>query len=82
MSPIFVEEERAFVCQFESPDFLSYRSREGASFVAKQFALKKSRGNRSTVHLHERIVSARTEVVNGTGDQFLAGTRLTEDERG
>ena len=57
----------------ESPFGLCVRAREGASFVAEEFALQQGSGNRGAVQLYKRSLAARTLVVNGAGDDFFAG---------
>ena len=41
--------------------------------MAEQLALDQARGDRAAVHLHQRPLLARAAVVDGAGDEFLAG---------
>ena len=50
--------------------------------MAEQLALEQARRDGGAVDLDERPPSAPTQVVNGTGDQLLAGARLAADEHG
>lgn len=52
---------------------------ESASFVAKQLALQQCFGNGPAIHRDKRTVGARTGLVNGPGDHFLAGTCFTDE---
>src|SRR6266576_2933292 len=51
--------------------------------MPEQLAFKKTERNRCTVHLDERMILARAQIVNGTGDHFFASTGLAlyEDRR-
>jgi hypothetical protein len=58
---------------WESPLGLYTGSREGASFVAEKLALQQGPGDRGAVQLYKWALPARTLVVNGAGDDLLAG---------
>jgi hypothetical protein len=70
----FVEKNRAAMSQFEAADTLSRSAGIGAFFVSEQFGLEQSGRNRRAVQFHERVFPARTETMNGAGNQFLAGS--------
>ena len=48
--------------------------------VAKKLAFQQSHGNRRAIQLHERALTAQTELVYRPGNQFLAGSCLAIDE--
>ena len=53
---------------------------EGALLVAEQLRLDQILGDRRAVDLDERALGARTPVVQGVGDELLAGAVLALDE--
>ena len=55
---------------------------EGAAFVAEQLALQQRLGNGRAIDGDERLVGAVAVLVDGAGDQFLAGAGLAADEHG
>src|SRR5208337_2226043 len=69
----FVQKESAPVGQLEAPLGLSACPREGASFVAEEFALQQGPRDCGAVQLYKWALPARTLVVNGAGDDLLAG---------
>ena len=71
----FVEEERAFVGEFEAADLARDGAGEGAFLVAEEFAFDQAGGNGGAVDLDEGSFAARAEPVDGAGEQFLAGSR-------
>src|SRR5205823_5076772 len=71
-----VEEERPAVGQLETADPLRDGPGESAALVAEELALEQARRDGGAVDLDERPPSAPAQVVNGTGDQLLAGARL------
>ncbi len=56
------------------------RAGEGADLVAEQLVVEQVFIEGGAVERRERLVLARAVVVDGAGDQFLAGTGLAEDE--
>ena len=78
----FVEENRAVVALLEFADALQGRAGEGAAFVAEQFAFQQLLGDGGAVDREERLLAAVAVMINGAGDQFLAGAALAGDERG
>src|SRR5262249_47601904 len=77
-----VEEQRPLVGQLEAADLLGDGAGEGALLVAEQLALQEAGGDGGAVELDEGAVAARAEVVQGAGDQLLAGAGLAADEDG
>jgi hypothetical protein len=77
-----VEEQRAAVGQLEAALLAAGRAREGALLVAEQLGLQQGLGQRRAVDGHEGPALARRPVVDGPGEQLLAGTALALDEHG
>ncbi|KVU53996.1 hypothetical protein WM04_25535 [Burkholderia ubonensis] len=65
----------------EIADAAPLRARECAGLVAEQLALRKLRVDRAAVDRDERARAA-ADMVDMARDQFLAGARLAEDQRG
>src|SRR5258708_25050112 len=78
----FVQEERAFVGEFEAADLLRDGASERALIVAEEFALEQVKGNGGTIQPYERASATRTEVVNRMRNQFLAGASFALDNDG
>src|SRR5437762_3795006 len=74
----FIEEERAAVGQLEAADFLIDGPGECATLMSEEFGFEKPGGDGGAIDLDESAISARTEVVNGAREEFLAGTGLAE----
>ena len=55
---------------------------EGALLVAEELALQQARGDGRAVELDEGALPARAEIVDGAGDELLAGAGLPADEDG
>src|SRR4029077_12822711 len=75
-----VEEQGPPVRQLESPDFLADGPGEGAFLVAKQLALQQSSGDGRTIQFDKGTALPRAQVVNGAGDQLLAGAGFAPNE--
>src|SRR5688572_3231374 len=58
------------------------RAGERAALVAEQLALEQSLGERGAVQLDEGARGPRTLLVDGLGNELLAGATLTGDEYG
>ena len=78
----FVEEQGAFVRPLEAALVHARSAREGARFVAEQFALEQRIGYRRAVHLQEFRIPPVRQVVQARGDEFLAGSAFADDEHG
>jgi uncharacterized protein YgfB (UPF0149 family) len=53
---------------------------KGAVFVTEQFAFQKIVGQRAAVHRDEGVVAARTEIMQRSCGEFLAGAGLALDQ--
>src|SRR6185295_13249209 len=78
----FVEEDRAAVGGFESPQTPLQRARERALLVAKEFRRDERRRDGCAVHPDERASGSVRFLMDGSRDQFLAAAGLTSDEDG
>ena len=78
----FIEEQGAFVRQFEAADTLGAGPGKRAAFVAEQIALQQPGGHRRAVHLHHPPTVASAEVVDSAGDKLFAGAGFAEDQHG
>src|SRR5205823_10148783 len=77
-----VEEQRAARCLEEEPLARRVSVREGAAHVTEELALQQRLGERGAVHDDERTGLPPPAVVEGSGDELLAGTRLARDQHG
>ena len=66
--------------QFESTDAVAYRAGKRPFDVAKKFAFENVARNGGAVDAHHRSITSGTGFMNLSGDEFLAGSRLTEDK--
>ncbi len=75
-----VEEQRSRVGELEAawPPF--DRPGKGAALVTEDFVLEQRLGNRRAVDRDERMLAAAAELVNGLGDELLAGARFAIDQ--
>src|SRR5262249_13663346 len=78
--PDFVQKERASVGQFKAPEALREGPREGALFVAEEFALQQARRDGAAVERDEGVGAPRAEGVQGAGQELLASAGLTLEE--
>ena len=78
----FVEEQRAAVGLLEAADALLVGAGERALFVAEQLRFEQVLLQRGAVHLDEVARGAVRVVVDGAGDQLLAGAGFAADEHG
>ncbi|MNE45553.1 hypothetical protein D3C80_1398400 [compost metagenome] len=75
----FVEKQRAAVGLLQASDHAAAaRAGEGAFAVAEQLGLDQAFGNRRTVHCDEGFAGTGAVLMQGTGDDFLAGAGLTQ----
>src|SRR6266568_6589429 len=77
-----VEKNRALVGEFEAPLARINRAGKCPLFMAEQLGLKDRFRQRCTVDLDERALGARRQLVNGLGDQLLAGAGFTAQQYG
>ena len=75
-----VEKDRAGVGRFEAAGAVVDRAGERAADVAEQLAFQQALAQRAAVDAHERPVAALAELVDGVGDQLLAGARFAEQQ--
>ena len=75
-----VEEDGAAVGLLEAADAPGLGAGEGAALVAEQLALQQRLGNGGAVDGDERLVGAVAVLVEGAGDEFLAGAGLAADQ--
>ena len=76
----FVEEQRAAFGQLEAALLRRVRTGERALLVTEQLRLDQIVRQRGAAHLDERLLRARRVVVNGVGDELLAGARFAAQE--
>src|SRR5215472_4017365 len=77
-----VQEEGSLVRQFKAPGPLRDGARERTLLVAKELALQQIKRNGCAIEGYEGASEPRTEVVNGTSDQFFAGARFPLNQHG
>ena len=78
----FVEKDRAAVGNFKQADAVLIGAGERTLAVAEQLAFDERFRQRAAIDRDKRLAGARALVVNGAGDQFLAGAGLAQDEHG
>src|SRR6516164_5835245 len=77
-----VEEEGAAVALLELADATAVGAGEGALLVAEQLALQQVLRDGGAVEGQERCPGAGAMLVDGAGDQFLAGATLPRNQHG
>ena len=65
--------------QIKASFFSAIRSGKGAFFMAEKLGFQQGFGDGRTVNLNERAVFSGTVVMDGTGNEFFAGTGFTRD---
>src|SRR6266540_763797 len=78
----FVEKQRAALGLLEAADTARLRAGEGAAFVAEQFALQQRFRDGGAVDGDEGRLRPVAVLVDGAGDEFLAGACRAADEHG
>ncbi len=78
----FVEKEGAVVGVLEQADLILGRPGKGAFDVAEELAFKKGFNEGRTVQGNQGPLGARTQLMQGLGDQLLTGSGLPGDEDG
>ena len=76
----FVEEERAVAGLLEVAFAGADGAGKGAFFVAEELGFDEGFRNGAAGNGDERLVGARAQVVNGAGDEFLAGAAFAGDQ--
>src|SRR6476659_3149662 len=76
----FVEQQRALVGQFQSPDFLADGFGKSTLLVAEQLALQQSGGNGGAVYLHEVSAGPVAEAMDRARDKFFSGSCFSQDQ--
>ena len=77
-----VQEDGAAIGQLKPSQLLLSRIREGAGLVAKELRLDEALGQGPAVHLHEGLGGSAGAVVDGVGDELLAGAGLAANHHG
>ena len=77
-----VEEQRAAVGRLEAADLVADGAGERALDVAEQLAFQQSRRQGGAVDLDEGLAGPRAVLVDGPGQQLLAGAALAADQHG
>ena len=75
----FIEKQCASVREFEPADLLRQRPGKGTALVPEELRFEQPGRNGSAIHLDEGALTARAEIVDCAGDQFLAGAGFAED---
>ena len=78
--PDLVEEESAALGDLETALAGGDSAGKGALFVAEQLGFEQIGGDRAAVHRHKGAAATRTQIMDGAGDDFLAGAGFAEDE--
>src|SRR4029453_8527696 len=78
--PERVEQTRASLAHFEEAFLVGRRAGECPLFVSKELGFNQVLRNRRAVDLDERALGALAVVMDGIGNEFLAGAILTLDE--
>ena len=77
-----VEEDGTAVALLELADAPAVGAGEGALFVAEQLAFQEVLRDGRTVQRQERRLGPRAVLVDGAGDQFLAGAAFAGNQHG
>lgn len=77
-----IEKDGALLRHLEPTEPAFGRAREGAAFVAEKFTGQKLRIQGGAVYLDEQTVAAAAELMDGLGNQFLAGAGFAENQHG
>ena len=75
-----IEEDGAVVGLLEAADAPVFGAGKGAAFVAEQLAFEQGLGDGGAVDGDEGRLGAVAVLVNGAGDEFLAGAGLAADQ--
>ena len=75
-----VEKDRAAVGDLEEALLVGMGTGERAALVAEELALEQRLGQRAAVLGHELLVPARARIMDGAGEQILAGAGLARQQ--
>ena len=81
-SPISSKKQRAAAGHLEQADAVFVGAGEAAFAMAEQFALDQVLGQRAAIDGHKGHVGPGALIVDGAGDQLLAGAGFAEDQHG
>src|ERR1700758_5159683 len=68
----FIQEQSTFVCEFDTPDFLVYRSSKCSLFMSEKLTLEQTGRNRRAVKFDKCVIAPCAQSVNRPGDQLLS----------
>src|SRR5262249_23336130 len=71
-----VEKQSALIGQFKPASLLHEGASKGAPFMTEELGFDQSGGNGGAVQPDKCTPRARTEIVNGSGNQFFTGAGL------
>ena len=80
--PDLVEEQGSALSLFHPSGAAFVGPGEGPLLMPEQFGFEKCGGKRGAVDCDHRTAGAPAELVDGLGDEFLAGTALSRDQNG
>ncbi len=75
-----VQKHRPAVGHFEQPDAMLVGPRETSFAMAEQLAFDEVLRQRPAIDRHERLIGPQALLVEGSGDEFLAGPGFAEDQ--
>ena len=78
----FIEKQCSLVCQLQAAHLLGNGAGKRALLMSEQFAFQEAGGNRRTIQFDKALLFAGAHVVDGTGNQFLPGSRFSENQHG
>ena len=76
----FVEQQRASFGEFETSGATFERAGECTFLMAEDFAFNQSLRDSRTIDGNKRLIAARTQIMNGAGDKFLASPTGARDQ--
>src|SRR6185369_8434202 len=76
----FIEQDCAFIAEFELSWLGMVCSSESACFVAEQFTLEQIRRHCGAVHFEKRAMCAWREFVDESRDYFFPGSTLSQHQ--
>src|SRR5271170_2375283 len=76
----FIEQQCTLARLLQISLAYTHGASESTFFVAEQFGFDESFGNGAATDRNKRLAGARAKIVDGPGDQFLAGAAFSSDE--